>query len=147
MPVADPEDGNVQRENGGIDARRIRFGDAARSAGDDDAADPGELIAGGLDRQHVALHASLAHAPREQMAVLPTCIEDGDTEHGGIIVDSRESSVDSQSRQSTVSSRQSAVDSRQSQSSRSRQSQSPGPDPHSHGRLPLAAVGRSRSDT
>ena len=74
-------------------ARRIRFGDAARPAGDDDAADAVEPIGGRVDRQHVALNAGFANAPRQQMTVLPARIENRDTVHGEIIVDSREADL------------------------------------------------------
>ena len=81
----------------GCDARRARFGHASRPAGDDDAADARELIGGGVDRKDVALNADLAHAPREQMTVLPACVENCDAVHEGnytSTVDSRQSSVD-----------------------------------------------------
>ena len=69
-------------------AWRTRFGDAARSAGDDDAADAVELSGGCVDRKDVALNAGFANAPRQQMTVLPARIENRDTVHEEIIVDS-----------------------------------------------------------
>ena len=87
MAVADAENGHAHRENRRVDARRAGFGDASRSAGNDDAADAGELLGVGVDRKDVALNAGLTHAPREQMTVLSACVENRDTVHGGIIVD------------------------------------------------------------
>ena len=72
-----------------MDARRTRFGDAARPAGDDDAADAGEPIGGRVDRQHMALSAGFADAPRQQMTVLPARIQNRDAVHGEIIVEGR----------------------------------------------------------
>ena len=43
------------------------FGDAARPAGDDDAADARQLHGCGVDGKNVTLNADLAHATREQM--------------------------------------------------------------------------------
>jgi hypothetical protein len=60
----------------------------------------------------VALDAGFPDAPREQMTILTACVENRDAVHGGIIVDSRQSTVIS--RQSTVDSRQSSVGSHQS---------------------------------
>ena len=70
-------------------ARRARFGDAARPAGNDDAADAIELIGGGVDRKDVALHTGFADAPRQQMTVLPAGVENCDTVHVEIIVEGR----------------------------------------------------------
>ena len=68
-----------------MDARRIGFGDAARPAGDDDAADGAELLGRGVDRQHVALDAHFSHAPCEQVTVLPARVQNRDPLHGEII--------------------------------------------------------------
>ena len=68
-------------------ARRSGFGDAARAAGNDDAADAGELIGAGVDRKDVALNADFADAPREQVTVLAARIENRDTLHEEIIVE------------------------------------------------------------
>ena len=86
-------------------ARRARFGHAARTTGNNDAADTGQLVGRGVDRQHMALHTDFAHAPREKMTVLAARVEDCDSVHGEsiadvVVVGSRRSTVGSPSRQS-----------------------------------------------
>src|SRR5688572_13869846 len=102
MPVADAEYRHAHRQNGLVDARRASFGDAARPAGNDDAADAGKLIGAGVYREDVALNADFANTPREQVTVLAARIENRDTLHEGIIVDSLQSTVGSLSQQSAV---------------------------------------------
>ena len=70
MAVADSEDRHAHRQDRRIDARRVGLGDASRSAGNDEAADPGELVRVGIDRKDVALNTRLADTPREQVTIL-----------------------------------------------------------------------------
>ena len=66
----------------------------------------------GIDRKDVTLNADLSYAPRKQVAILAARIENRNSLHVRIIVDSLQSTVFS--RQSAVDSRQSTVGSRQS---------------------------------
>ena len=68
-----------------MNAGRVFFGDASRSAGNDDAADPGQLSSRRIDRENVTLNAELTNTPREQVAVLPTRIQNRNTLHERII--------------------------------------------------------------
>lgn len=68
-----------------MNARRVFFGDASRPAGNDDAADAGQLVRGRIDRKDVTLNAELANTPRQQVAVLPARIQNRNTLHERII--------------------------------------------------------------
>src|SRR5258706_7586204 len=70
-----------------MNARRVGFGDAAGSAGDDDAADGPQLVGRGVDGQHVTLNTHFAHAPREQVTVLPARVQHRNPLHAEIISD------------------------------------------------------------
>ena len=59
----------------------IFFGDASRTAGNNDAADTGEPIRRGIDGKDVTLNADFTNTPREQMTVLTTCIQNRNTLH------------------------------------------------------------------
>src|SRR5918993_1416316 len=93
MAVTNAENGNAHRQDRRINARRAGFCHASRATRDDDAADAVEVSGVGIDRQDVTLNADLAHAPREQVAILAARIENRNSLHGGIIVDSRWSTV------------------------------------------------------
>ena len=62
-------------------ARRSRFGDAARAARNDDAADAGKLAGGGVYWKNVTLNAHFPHPTREEMTILTAGVEDCDTLH------------------------------------------------------------------
>ncbi len=64
-----------------MNARRIFFGDATRSAGNDDPADASEPVGRRVDRKHVTLNAYLSHSPREQMTILPARIQNRNSLH------------------------------------------------------------------
>ena len=68
-----------------MDARRVLFSDASRPAGNNDAADAGELIRCRVDRKNVTLNAELTNTPRKQVAVLTACIQNRNTLHERII--------------------------------------------------------------
>ena len=63
-------------------ARRTWFGNAARAARDDEAADACELIGVRVDWKDVTLDAGFAHAAGQEMTILPARVEYGDALHG-----------------------------------------------------------------
>jgi hypothetical protein len=82
VAVADAEDGDAQRVDAGIDGGRRGLGHAGGAARDDDAARPGELARRPVDVGDDGVHAQLADAPGDEVAVLPTRVEDDDLVQG-----------------------------------------------------------------
>ncbi len=79
-PVANAEDREPPVEDRRIDQRRARLVHARRPAREDHADDPArrELLRGHVVREDLAVHARLAHAPRDELHVLAAVVEDRD---------------------------------------------------------------------
>jgi hypothetical protein len=80
VAVADAENWDAQRENLRVYRRRVRQVHAARAAGKDDA---DGLHCGDFHRRngvrfYFAIHAAFAHAPGDEVVVLPAEINDQD---------------------------------------------------------------------
>ena len=76
LAVADAHDRAAERENGGVDRGASRVVDAARSAGDDDAAGVRELGGRGLADADFRVDAQFADLTGNQVTVLAAGVED-----------------------------------------------------------------------
>jgi hypothetical protein len=78
LAVADAEHGNAEIEDRGIGGRAFGIVNAARPAGDDDAARGGELGGRGFAGAYFGVDTEIADFAGEQVAVLSSGIEDDD---------------------------------------------------------------------
>ena len=78
--VADAEDGDFQVEDLGVDERRAGLLDAERTAGEDDPfrAEGADLLERHRAGVNFAVDVQLADAPRDQLRVLRSEVEDED---------------------------------------------------------------------
>ena len=75
--VADAQEGNAGRPQSRVRVGRARFVDAGRAAGKDDRLRLAgrNLAPGSVEGQQLRVHVQLAHAPRDQLAVLAAEVE------------------------------------------------------------------------
>src|SRR5258706_15199186 len=84
MAVADAQHGHAQGVDAWIDGGGGRLGDTGGTARDDDAARPGELARRLVDVGDDRVHAQLANAAGDEVAVLPARVEDDDLVQGNV---------------------------------------------------------------
>src|SRR5580658_7985279 len=77
LAVADAEDGAAGMKNSRVDLRAAGLVDAVGSARDDEPLASGQLARRSFTRTYVRINAQVANFPRDQMAILPARIEDG----------------------------------------------------------------------
>ena len=77
-PVTDPECGHAELEDPGIEIGRVVAVHRGRPAGEDESRGvaPRDLVSRQPVAHELRVHARLAHAPRDQLAVLPPEIDD-----------------------------------------------------------------------
>lgn len=85
LAIADTHDGAAERENGGVDGRAGGVIDAARAAGDDDAASVRKFGGGGFAEANLGIDAQFTDFTGDEVTVLAAGVEDYDLRGRGQI--------------------------------------------------------------